>query len=44
MQAFNASQWPAPGTDYVFDMLMELRKRRRDALRYVMHGLYDLQL
>ncbi|KAJ9517416.1 hypothetical protein QJQ45_016792 [Haematococcus lacustris] len=32
--AFNASAWPAPGTDYIFDMLMGLRQRRRDAIRY----------
>ncbi|KAJ9517544.1 hypothetical protein QJQ45_024967 [Haematococcus lacustris] len=31
--AFNASAWPAPGTDYIFDMLMGLRQRRRNAIR-----------
>jgi hypothetical protein len=32
-QAFDASQWPAPGEDYLFDMLIELKRRRRLAIR-----------
>ncbi|KAL6760020.1 hypothetical protein V8C86DRAFT_3090621 [Haematococcus lacustris] len=31
---FDAAAWPAPGTDYVFDMLMGLKQRRREAIRY----------
>ncbi|KAL6760603.1 hypothetical protein V8C86DRAFT_2551578 [Haematococcus lacustris] len=31
---FDEAAWPAPGTDYVFDMLMGLKQRRREAIRY----------
>ncbi|GFH19729.1 hypothetical protein HaLaN_16730, partial [Haematococcus lacustris] len=31
---FDEAAWPASGTDYVFDMLMGLKQRRREAIRY----------
>ncbi|KAJ9532229.1 hypothetical protein QJQ45_003873 [Haematococcus lacustris] len=31
---FDTTAWPAPGTDYVFDMVMGLKQRRREAIRY----------
>ncbi|KAJ9533654.1 hypothetical protein QJQ45_026775, partial [Haematococcus lacustris] len=30
---FDPAAWPAPGTDYVFDMVMGLKQRRRVAIR-----------
>ncbi|KAL6760039.1 hypothetical protein V8C86DRAFT_3090655 [Haematococcus lacustris] len=32
--SFDEAAWPAPGTDYVFDMVMGLKQRRREAIRY----------
>ncbi|GFH13844.1 hypothetical protein HaLaN_09799, partial [Haematococcus lacustris] len=29
---FDEAAWPAPGTDYVFDPLMGLKQRRRQAI------------
>ncbi|KAJ9533655.1 hypothetical protein QJQ45_026774 [Haematococcus lacustris] len=36
---FDEAAWPASGTDYVFDMLMGLKQRRREAIRYPPHGM-----